>query len=116
MPEYTLSTDSSGDASYQTDIGMEGILEGISLTYSGSTDAGCEVVIAEVEGLQRTLLTVTGNTNVTHSPFLQGSDDEGGALSVYFRPYIYSRISIVVSSGGADVANAVTVRLEFVRR
>jgi len=115
MPEYKLSTNGSGAGSHQTSK-LEGILEGIGLTFDGSVAGTAVVTVTELEGLQRELLSVNTNTDSVLAPFLDGVESDGTALTVYFRPYINSRLNIAIASGGNNITDAVTVRVETVRR
>jgi hypothetical protein len=113
-----LSGDTSGGgaASGTSDQIARGFLIGGTINYSGSADAGSDVVISETNGLQRTLVTLTDqNTDRTLNPFdiietTAGVDVTGAHHPFYVES---SRITVTVAQGGAAVTDHCTVKLQF---
>lgn len=91
--------------------GLAGILRGVRYVPT-SQHANTDVVIAEVGGLGRTLLTLTnaGNTAANYYPALQNHDAAGAAITGSYSPIHLSGfpLSVTVAQGNSG-APGVTV-------
>lgn len=113
-PIRVTTTGSAGSASGTTDstLPISGILVGVRIDYHASAPATTDVTITELNGLERTLLTVSNtNSDGVYYPFVELQDTSGAGQGNY-APQVLSSSRIRVSVAQADaLTDAVVVTL-----
>jgi len=110
---FGLETDGSGDAD-DTTYPLNGLLQGIRVEYADSPAATTDLTISEVNGMQRTILTLTDtNTPATYNPHADAQDTTGSGLTVPVPFAINGPLRLLVAGASADTPAAVVVRVQM---
>ena len=117
----TVSTDGSGDGTNLTNGrpvwsgNFYGFLMGVRLDFSGSAAAGSDTTLTEINGLQRTLVSLTDtNTDTTLNPQIEITDNAGTGKASYSPAIVDSaNLKVTVAQGGATVTDHVAVFVEI---
>lgn len=106
----------SATGSATSELAVRGYLETIKTTYSGVPNT-TDVTIAEADGLQRTLLTLTNsNTNSVDNPRYLIQDNAGADVAAnYTKIWIDGKITVSVAQAD-PAADGVVVRIQLSER
>lgn len=111
LKQVRITTDGSGDGSGSTDR-VRGFLRGIRVELGGTPAATTDITIAEADGLQRTLLTLTNYSTAAavFFPLSRGTDSAGTAVDWYEPHFLdWTALSVTVAQGVASTADAVVI-------
>jgi hypothetical protein len=118
MPIEVVTVTAAGSAGAAAGTGdtrpLDALITGIKVAYTGDTDT-MDVTIAEVGGLNETLLTLTdSDTTGIFNPQDEVDDATGSGLGV-FTPHHVPGVPLRVSVAQADAGDIVTVFIKYIK-